>query len=386
MTRNTDQPTVVVIGGGIVGCRAAHELASDHAVTLLERDNVAAGATGVSAGLVAPALFYSDHPAIAGYATDFVRRLDGTRGFEFHERSRLDFVTPSDRCEAEATATDLSDEGFPVTYLDASTVADRYPQFDMSDFAGAVRYEDTGWVDPYTYTNAIRAEAEEKGATIETGVTVTDIRADDSGVSGVETARNGSYPTDCVVLAAGWRTPRLLPDSATIAARPYRTQCLVLNPDSPLTEEFPLGRLGDEHLYFRPEHNGDLLIGGGHELISDPRAASSDADESFKLDVADFVSSFIDGFEAARFVNGWSGVDTASPDTRPLVGPPPGGPDGLIVATGFNGLGVMISPVVGPVVRHHLTGSSIPFPPEVFDPGRFGSVGGEFEYVSTSEI
>ncbi len=386
MTDTTDQPTVVVIGGGIAGCQAARELASDHAVTLLERDNVATGATGLSAGLIAPTLFYSDRPAIARYATDFVRRLDGAYGFEFYERHRLDFVTPAERSEAEATAAALADEGFPVTYLDASMVADRHPQFDLSGFAGAVRYEDTGWVDPYTYTSAVRAEAEDEGARIETGVTVTNIRTDGSGVTGVETARNGSYPADSVVVAAGWRTPQLLPDSVTIAARPYRTQCLVLNPESPLAEDFPLGRIGDEHLYFRPEHNGDLLIGGGHELISDPRAVSTDADESFRLDVAAFVSSFIDGFEAAGFVNGWSGVDTASPDTRPLIGPPPDGPDGLVVATGFNGLGVMISPVVGPVVRHHLTGSSTPFSSEVFDPGRFGSVGDEFEYVSTSEI
>ncbi|RQG89651.1 NAD(P)/FAD-dependent oxidoreductase [Natrarchaeobius chitinivorans] len=386
MTSNTDEPTVIVVGGGIAGCQAARELAVDHTVTLLERDNVATGATGVSAGLVAPTLFYSDRPAVATYANEYVRRFDGTNGFEFHERDRLDFVRPTDRKEANATATELAEKGFPVGYLDASAVADRYPQFDLEGFAGAVLYEDTGWVDPYTYASAVRSTAEDAGATVEAGVTVTGVTTDDSGVTGVETADNGHYPADAVVVAAGWRTPQLLPDGASVPVRPYRTQCIVLEPESPLSDDFPLGRLGDEHLYFRPEHNGDLLIGGAHEPISDPLAASTDADESFTLEVADFVPSFIDGFEAAGFVNGWSGVDTASPDTRPIIGPPPGGPDGLIVATGFNGLGVMASPVVGPVVRHHLTGVSIEFSPDVFDPDRFDSVTDTFEYVSTSEI
>lgn len=386
MTNSTDDPTVVVVGGGIAGCQAARELATDHAVTLLERDNIATGATGVSAGLVAPTLFYGDRPAVASYANEFVRQVDGTCGFEFHKRERLDFVSLANRRDAEETATELASEGFPVTYLDASSVADRYPQFDLDGFAGAVLYEDTGWVDPYTYTSAIRTVAEDEGATVTSDVAVTQITTDDSGVTGVETVENGTYPADIVVVAAGWRTPQLLPDGTNVPVRPYRTQCIVLTPETPLSEDFPLGRLGDEHLYFRPEHNGDLLIGGAHEPISDPPVASKSADESFKHDIADFVPSFIDGFESAGYVNGWSGVDTASPDTRPIIGPPPGGTDGLIVATGFNGLGVMVSPVVGPVVRHHVTGSSIEFSPDVFDPDRFESVGETFEYVSTSKI
>ncbi len=386
MRSNTDEPTVVVVGGGIAGCQAARELAADHSVIVLERDNVATGATGVSAGLIAPTLFYGDRPAVANYANEFVRQFDGTNGFEFHERDRLDFVGPTDRNEAKATATELAERGFPVAYLEAATVADRYPQFDVDGFDGAVHYGDTGWVDPYTYTNAIRTAAEDAGATVEAGVTATNVTTDESGVTGVETVENGHYPADAVVLAAGWRTPELLPDGAAVPARPYRTQCIVLRPESPLADDFPLGRVGDEHLYFRPEHNGDLLIGGAHEPISDPLSASADADESFKLEVADFVPSVIDGFDGAGFVNGWSGVDTASPDTRPIIGPPPGGPDGLIVATGFNGLGVMASPVVGPVVRHHVTDASIEFSPDVFDPARFDSLENGFEYVSTSEI
>lgn len=385
MTATSDDPAVVVIGAGIAGCQAARALAEDHDVTVLDRSHIGAGATGFSAGLVTPTLFYDDLPEAATYADRFVREFDGTHGFEFTERDRLDFVSAGDRDEAHRRVEELVDAGFPVTFLDADDVGEAFPYFDLDGFDGAVRYEDSGWVDPYTYATALAADAEDRGATVETGIEVTEITTEHGRVTGVETTER-RYDADRVVLAAGWRTHELVPGSVSLPIRPYRTQCLVLNPDEPLPERFPLGRLGDEHLYFRPEHNGDLLIGGAHETIDDPTAASGDADESFKLDVADFVPEFIDGFDGAGFVNGWAGVDVATPDTRPIVDAPPEAPDGLVVATGFNGLGVMISPIVGPIVRHQFAGDSVPFEAEAFSIGRFDSVGERFEYVSTSEL
>jgi glycine/D-amino acid oxidase-like deaminating enzyme len=381
----TDSERVVVVGAGVAGCAAARELARDHDVTVLDRHGVAAEATGLAAGLVAPTLFYGDVPDVARHANAFFRDFDGTYGFEFTARDRLDFVTESDVPEARHDAAHLADIGFPATYLDADEVAERYPQFDAEAFAGAVHYGDTGWVDPYTYTNALKRAAEDRGATFELDVDVETVLADDDGVRGVETDA-GRVAGDAVVVAAGWRAPDLLPAGVAVPVRPYRTQCVVLEPDDPLDESFPLGRVGSEHLYFRPEHNGDLLVGGAHDTIDDPTAASSDADESFRLDVADFVPSFVDGFETAGFVNGWAGVDTASPDTRPIVDAPRDAPEGLVVATGFNGLGVMVSPVVGQTVRQRLTGEESRFPTTPFDADRFEDVGSTFEYVSTSDV
>jgi glycine/D-amino acid oxidase-like deaminating enzyme len=215
----------------------ARELAADHSVTLLERDNIAAGATGLSAGLVAPTLFYSDRPAIADYANKFFRQFDGVNEFKFHERDRLDFVRPTDRNEVKETVSSLANEGFPVAYLDASAVTDQYPQFDLDGFAGAVRYGDTGWVDPYTYANAVQSAAEDAGATVETDVTVTEVTRDKSDVTGVKTKENGHYSAKTVVVAAGWQTSQILPNGVTVPVRPYRTQCIVLSPKSSLSDD-----------------------------------------------------------------------------------------------------------------------------------------------------
>lgn len=375
---------VVVVGAGIAGCHTAHELASDHEVTVLDRRGIAAEATGLSAGLVAPTLYYADVPDVARHANKFFRKFDGTHGFEFTERDRLDFASAAEADETREKAALLADNGFPVTYLDANKVSDRFKQFNLDDFAGAIHFDDTGWIDPYTYANALKTVAEERGATFQTDVEVTDIVSDNT-VRAVETTE-GRYEIDAVIVAAGWRTNNLLPERVKVPIRPYRTQCVVLEPDEPLDSSFPLGRIGSEHLYFRPEHNGDLLIGGAHDTIDNPMAASRDADESFKLDVAGFVPGFVEGFASAGIVNGWAGVDTASPDTRPIIDSPVSAPENLIAVTGFNGLGVMVSPVVGPTVRQRLTGEPAPFPVSPFDADRFENTGTEFEYISTSDV
>jgi len=378
---------VLVIGGGIAGCHAAHDLSRDFDVTLLEREGIAADATGLSAGLVAPTLFYGDVPAVARHLNRFVREFDGTHGFAFTERDRLDFVYPDEEHEMRAKAADLADEGFPVSYLDPASVEAEYPWFDVDGFAGAVEYRDTGWVDPYSYATALAAEAESRGATLETGVAVEEVLVEDRGrgeaVTGVATDE-GPVEADAVVVAAGWRTPGLLPAGVELPVRPYRTQVVVLDPGDPLPDSFPLARLGRDHLYFRPEHNGDLLVGGGSGPVEHPERASRDADESFERSVAAFLPELIDGFDDAGLVNGWAGLDAATPDARPVVDAV--GPEGLYVATGFNGLGVVASPAVGPTIRHRLTGEEPPFPAGTFSLDRFDSASTAFEYLSTYEL
>jgi sarcosine oxidase, subunit beta len=376
---------IVIVGAGVAGCHAARNLATDHEVTVLDRSGIAAEATGLSAGIIAPTLFYSDTPTIARYANVFFREFDGSHGFSFTERNRIDVMTEAEKAEAQDLASRLANQGFPVEYYDSCAVTERYPQFDLKEFAGAVVYGDTGWTDPYTYSTALRSAARERGATFNLDVEVTDLLIDDGDVVGVET-ESGTIEGDAVVVAAGWRTSRLLPNGVDVPIRPYRTQVIVLEPGEPLSAEFPLGRVGCEHIYFRPEHNGDLLIGGGHYPIDDPTAYTTDVDESFRLDIASFVPEFVDGFDDAGFVNGWVGIDAASPDTRPIIDAPRDAPDGLLVATGFNGLGIMISPVIGPTIRERLTGESPSFPTDLFAANRFEDVPESFEYISTSDV
>ncbi|WP_458188637.1 NAD(P)/FAD-dependent oxidoreductase [Haladaptatus sp. NG-WS-4] len=374
---------VIVVGGGVIGCAVARELATDHNLLVVEQGQVAAEATALAAGEITMAPSYTDNPFIADYATEFFRDYDGTGRFEFTERSSLELVPPDREQEARRRVERLTADGVAVSFIEPNAVESEFPQFNLDEFAGVVKHQDTGFVDPYTFATTLKDDAESRGATIMTETTVTGLRTTDDWVNGVETSA-GAFDAPNVVVAAGWRTERFLRDRVQLPLRPYRTQCVVLDPTEEVSNEFPMGWVPGEHVYFRPEHNGDLLVGGWSFAEDDPESASENEDEAFRDHVADLVPRFLRGFEHARFVNGWAGIDGATPDTRPIIDAPSDCSDGLVVATGFHGRGVMTAPVAATVVRTLVTGERCPFSRDLFALDRFESRSPDFEFHSIS--
>jgi sarcosine oxidase subunit beta len=391
-----DERRVAVVGGGVVGCAVARELATDHEVVVVERGRVAGAATALSAGLVTVTPSYNDVPAVPDHANEFFRSYDGTREFRYTERSSVEVVPPERGDQARRRVERLQTAGVDVAFLDGDSLDAEYPLLATERFVGGVEFSETGWLDPYTLTQTLRADAEAAGATVRDGTAVDSIRVEDGSVTGLETEA-GSIDADAVVAAAGWRTPDLLADRVQLPVRPYRTQCLVVDPGESAADG-PIGWHPDEHVYFRPEHSGDLLIGGWSFAEDDPETASSDADEEFRLHVAELLPELFSDLPDPRFVDGWAGIDGATPDTRPIVDAPGGTsgdgqrasadrhpvPEDLVVATGFHGRGVMTAPVAAAGVRSLITGESAPFPLETFALDRFDDYSREFEFVSIS--
>lgn len=375
---------VVIVGGGVSGCAIARSLAPERDVLVLEREGIATGgATALAAGEVTMTPSYSDLPAVANHAMDFLREFDGTGAFSFHERPSVELVESDREGEARRRADRLSTAGFPVSFLEPAAVEEIHPRLSLDEFAGVVRHEDTGFVDPYTFAIELKAAAADRGAHFETDRTVTDVRVDDGTVLGVET-ENGRIDADRVVVAAGWRTRDLLEGLIEVPIRPYRTQVVVLEPDPPIDRSVPMGWIPGRHIYFRPEINGDLVVGGWSFAEEDPEGASANEDEEFRDHVADLVPTFLEDFDRAGFVDGWAGVDAATPDTRPIVDAPPDAPAGLVVATGFHGRGIMTAPVTATVVRELILDEEPTLPHEAFELDRFDSRGSEFPFFSIS--
>lgn len=375
---------IVVVGGGVTGCAIANAVAPDRDVLVLERDAIATGgATALAAGEVTMTPSYSDRPEIATHAMDFFREFDGTGAFEFHERPSIELVPPDREGEARRRADRLAEAGFPVSFVEPSAVETDHSRLSLDEFVGVVRHEDTGFLDPYTLTVELKNEAEAQGAIFETGRTVTEIRVAGGAVVGVETEA-GRIDAEQVVVAAGWRTRDLLEGILEIPTRTYRTQVVVLEPAPPMAASFPMGWIPGRHVYFRPEVNGDLVVGGYSFPEDDPATASDQEDEEFRDHVAALVPTFLEDFDRAGFVDGWAGIDAATPDTRPIIDAPAHAPDGLVVATGFHGRGVMTAPVTATVARDVLLGSAATIPHEPFELDRFESRSADFPFHSIS--
>lgn len=379
------QYDLAVVGGGVIGCATAHALAPDHDVLVVEKGQVAGEATALAAGEITITPSYSDCPEVAAHANAFFHEFDGTRAFDYTPRPSFELVPSGNGELAQRRVTRLQGDGIDVEFLGPDAVSEAATRIRTDDIDGAVRHNETGFVDPYTFAITLKQEAEAAGATFLTDTAVEELTFDGDGaaVTGFET-EDGAVGADQVLVAAGWRSQSFLEPALEIPVQPYRTQCLVLDTGEPLSADFPMGWIPGEHVYFRPEHNGDLLVGGWSFAEGDPETASVQADEEFREHVAGLLPRFFEGFDRAGYVDGWAGIDGATPDTRPIIDAPDAGPEGLLVATGFHGRGVMTAPVAATLLRSLVTGEPTELPAEPFALSRFDSTSPEFEFTSIS--
>lgn len=365
---------VAIVGGGINGCVAAKFLAEDHDVVVLEKDQIATATTAKASGLISVAHDYIDHLEAAKYAADFFEEYDGTGNFEYTQRANVRLVSPETEATARAEAERIG-EYFETNYIDStSEIAERYPDvFELDPFVGAVEIKQGGWVDPYTLTMTFKEDAENAGADFQTGVEVTDVTTDDGTVTGIETDV-GPYAADTVVVAMGWPTKEFVSQWADLPIRPFRYQWVNLEVERDFPEHFPVAWDRQSQLYWRPEHNGDLHVGGGTYFVDDPGSIRKTTTEGFRRHVATAIPQRVTDVEDARISSGDTCHvgDTATPDALPIHDSPADCPDGLVVSTGMHGFGIMGSPVTGAAVRSLVTGEDAPFSLSEYALERFG--------------
>lgn len=244
----------------------------------------------------------------------------------------------------------------------------------------------------------MEADARDRGAAIHTGVEVTGITVEDDEITGVETDE-GTYYAPTVVVAAGRRSRDLLEEHVEIPIQAERFWHINLTSAEDIgdrvTEEYPqwyidmdLGREDGEGVeidgyldtFWRPEHNGELHIAGIEGLLPDDPEYKESADEEFIQLLAERTPALFPEFEEAEVASDGccpSG-DAMTPDWLPIIDAPDDGPDGLVIATGFSGLGLTASPIAAAAVRELISGWGAPFSLDTLSLNRFEDRSADF--------
>lgn len=363
---------IVIVGGGVIGSASAHRLATDHDVLVLDRGSAGGETSPKASGLTSVIPDLPSRPAAARFSMSFFHEFDGTRNFVHTDRPGVHLLTEDEVTWGREHAAEMHDQGFEVRYLEADELEAEYPGVFTDQFAGGVVFADCGWVDPYTYTITLKEEAEAAGADYETGVEVKAIMSEDGQVTGVEVDGEPiAAPT--VICATGWRTRDLLADHIEVPVRPFRWQTVNLEVDRDFDGGFPMGWDDGSRTYWRPEHNGDLHVGGGTYYVEDPGDVREGVTERFRQHVAETITDRIQGLGHARVVGGTTCPtgDADTPDGLPIIDEPEGAPAGLIVAVAGPVGGIMCSPFVSAGVHELVTGEPSPAPIDDLDLDRF---------------
>ncbi|WP_049996640.1 NAD(P)/FAD-dependent oxidoreductase [Halococcus sediminicola] len=345
---------VVVVGGGIVGLSCAHALAErDIEVTLCESGSIGGESTQRSAGGIRTQFATRVNVDLSLASLDVWNEFEERFGVDIaHRKTGYLFLAREADTAAgfEENVALQNERGGRSEYLDPSEATAYAPGIHPEKFVAATYSPLDGFADPNLAAQGY-SQALGDGVTVLTKTPVEDVLVDSGTVRGVETP-DERIEADAVVDAAGaWAGELSAMAGVSLPIEPKRRQILVANPEIPVPEDAPLTIDLDTGLYFRPEREGQAIV-GGHFGDADPTQDPGGYDKTMDFDWAttalENASGWTDHFGPETTVKrGWAGLYAVTPDHHPIIEEVL---PGLVVAAGFSGHGFQHAPATGQLV------------------------------------
>jgi D-amino-acid dehydrogenase len=382
---------VLVLGGGVIGCTAAYELALDgHEVTLIDRqagpalETSYANAGEVSPGYSAPWagpgvplkairwLLMNHRPLVlrphldlpmvgwilamlrnctarryeinksrmvrlAEYSRDCLKALRAATGIAYDERMQGTLQLFRTRKQLDGTRNDtaiLERYGVPHQVLDRDGCIEHEPALVRvkDKFVGGLRLPGDETGDCFTFTNRIAEMARAKGARLRFNEDIRSLLTDGKRITGVVTSV-GRVQADAYLLALGSYSPLLLrPLGIDIPVYPVKGYSITL----PVTDArgAPESTVMDETHKVAITRLGDRIRVGGTAELAGYSLKLHEARRSTLMHVVGDL--FPDGGDLGRS-EFWCGLRPMTPDGTPVVGPTE--MPNLFLATGHGTLG-----------------------------------------------
>ncbi len=343
MASNTSD--VIVVGGGIVGAAAAYFLAQQgQRVTLIEKDSVAAHASGFAFGVLLPRLF--DDP---NNPLDDLTRLS----LDLHGQIARELSSDSvqlQRAKAAVLLATEESEAFQYTalYRSGSSIGDvRWLEYgELSHIEarispkiiGGLYLGDAAEISPSQFTNAMWSSAENNGARLVSGE-VESVVADKDSVK--VTADRETFSARRVIVAAGPWTSKLLQSAGVnVPVGPLKGQIIRMKaPGPPMRVTL---WWGSDYAGSKPD--GLLWCGTTEEEVGFDEETTAGARDG----IVASATKVLPFLEDAELVQQTACLRPVSADGLPIVGPL-SSDSSIIVATGGGRNGIVLGPALGRV-------------------------------------
>lgn len=379
MPEKSNRHHVLVIGAGIVGAATAFYLREAGAqVTLVDAQTPSAGATGASDGAVSIA---SKTPGtmmrLARASRDLYLQLsnNGMLSGLFHTRPTFLFARNEDEISViQDQASGLEASGERCLFLSRNELIKRIPNLGRKILAGLLVPND-GHAIGYQVVNRflINANIQTRLNTCVQELTITN-----GCVTGVET-NQGQIKADRVVISAGLGSTSLANLSASLI--PRRGQLIVTDRASLTGAAFPGPLMSASYLASKRMHSKgqcptSLVIdplNTGQFLIGSSRETGETDTQTDAQTVAAILQDALEAYpdlSRQRVIRTFSGIRVATKDGIPIVGGHPKLKD-LFIATGMEGDGICLGPLLGMATAHMTLDLSIDLNLVGLSPARF---------------
>jgi glycine oxidase len=374
----------IVVGAGAIGLGIAWRLAQrGRDILVLDRGEPGSGASFHAAGMLAPiteATFGEDallrlNLASAAAYPSFLRELAAATGSSLASQAPGTLFVAVDRDQLEALERLYELQrglGLAVEWLRGSRCRELEPALHPAVRAGIRAGEQE--VDPRGLTAALRGAVATAGGWVRSGAEVAAILRAGDQVAGVVLTSGEEIAAPSVVLAAGCWSGGIagVPREVAEAVRPVKGQILRLRPR--LGEALPIRHLvRTEDVYLVPRSSPAR----GDEVVVGATVEERGFDTSLTgAGVYELLRAAIEVLPAIRemeLAEASAGLRPGSRDNAPLLGPLPGSPLGLVVATGHHRNGILLTPVTADAIASVVCGGAVPEAIAAFRPDRFAA-------------
>lgn len=352
MAQTTD---VVVIGGGIVGCSIAFELAKAGVrVCVLEQGGFGEESSAAAAGML------SGQHGVTNFGPRYqlhheARELHATLAEDLRERTGLDvqfcrwgllelLFTPGEMRAADRCYAAQTQQGLRVERLSREETLRLEPAL-TPDMQGAIRFPDEAHVHNGRLSIALAEASRRLGAELHSGAPAVALLRQGERVVGVRTPTEAVQAETVVVANGAWSSALVRSLGLTLPVKPMRGQMLAVRTVPRAVHQVVYGH----HLYVVPRPDGETLIGATVEDVGFRKEVTLEGLEEL-VQAGRRIAPGIMGLPVLRT---WAGLRPGSPDGLPLVGPVDG-LSNLILAVGHHRNGILLGPMTGLLVKQLL--------------------------------
>jgi glycine/D-amino acid oxidase-like deaminating enzyme len=359
---------VVILGAGIVGSACAYECAlAGMRVAVVEPAVPAGAASAAGMGHLVVMDDSEAQLALSHFSRELWRELREAlpKTVEYEECGTLWVAADAEEMEEVfAKQQRYASSGIASEVLDEMALREAEPGL-RHGLAGGLRVPQDGVIYPPTAAGYFLSVAQQRGAQLIRGK--RPVRAAEGEVVFEDGSR---LSAGRIVIATGTDTS-LCP---WLKIQPRKGHLVITDryPGLVRHQLVELGYLKSAHsvsadsvaFNVQPRKTGQLLIGSSRQYGE----LKSKADPEMLRRMLDRAVEYMPSLKQLSVVRVWTGFRAATPDKLPLIGPTPDAT--VLVAMGFEGLGITNAPGAAKLLLHHLTGAAVPMDPTAFLPSR----------------
>ena len=361
----------VIIGGGVMGCSLAYNLAK-HGLKpiVIEKSDIGGEASGANGGGVRQSARNLKEMPLAMESIQMYGHLHEELGMdvEYVRQGNLRLCTTEEELNTMRQSVESQKAvGLKLEMLDRKQVIDINP-YVGEKVLGASFCPTDGHVNPFLVTYAFYKKARELGAAFCTHETVTGIRLQKGRVTAVSTDKQ-VIETDLVVNAAGIAGREIANlVGLDLPMRPVFSEAMITEPYPPLFKQMVGHAKG--LFYGRQTVHGPFFWGG---FVGTEQFIHRGGKPLFHFigpAISQMVIDFFPILENINVIRTWSGLIAQMSDGIPVLGLTQEVP-GFIFCTGFSGHGFGLAPVIGRLIAELIMDCQTSIPISDFCYGRF---------------